>query len=625
MVTELSLLNWVSLIGALVLFLGPGFALLSFYPARDQLNSFQRIGISFGFSLAFWSIALAWLHLLNLRFTPVSAAITLGAGWLITVIRSQPRRFLSLLKHWRDPGLSGHLILWGILFLTASAGILALRGIVAGPGSDSYHHTLISQMIVDRGALPDDFQPLEPIATFTYHFGFHGWVAAVAWLTGLQPLILVPLLGQILTAVSALSVAFFTQASTHSQRAGVISALITGLVSVFPAYLINWGRFTQLAGLVLLPLFLGLIWIWQERDDNHKTLPFIGILAAGISLTHYRVALMAAIGAAALLLFRLSSERNLLSRLKLSLWRSLLAVAFAGLLISPWIWHSFKAHRVGYPIQLGIPQSTYFSLNRLGTVPLHYASNSPLILFALLGIALGWWQRKRVAIFLSSWIALMLFLSTPRIASVYMDRISTIISLYIPASILIAWVFDEGISLVTRRFKIVDSMAWFGIIFLAILGAKSITSILEPTASYVGREDLRAMEWIRENTPVSSNFMVNTHHWDFLPEFVFGSDAGYWLPLLSGRKTITSPIIYAIERSTIPDFIERITTLDQLAGHLTTPEALDLLERRGITHVYVGQRGGPIVVEELLNSLDYKLLYKNDSVHVFRFERLSIP
>jgi hypothetical protein len=511
------------------------------------------------------------------------------------------------------------------LVLTAIAGILALRGIVTGPGSDSYHHTLISQMIVDRGKLPDNFQPLEPIATFTYHFGFHGWIAVVASLTGIQPLVLVPLLGQILTAVSALSVAFFTQVSTRSLRAGVISALITGLVSVFPAYLINWGRFTQLAGLVLLPLFLGLIWIWYETDEHHKTLPFIGILAAGISLTHYRVALMAAIGAVVLFLLRLSSERKRLSRLKLSLLRPLLALAFSGLLISPWIWNLIKAQNVGFPIELGTPASAFFSLDRLGPVPLGYASNVPLILLSILGIALGWWQRKGVVIFLSSWIALMLFLSTPGIASIYLDRISTIISLYIPASILIGWSIDEGISLAARKVKSIDAMAWIGIIILAIVGANSITSIIESTASYVKREDLQAMEWIRENIPQSSYFMVNTYHWDFLPEFVIGSDAGYWLPLLSSRKTITSPMIYVNERSTIPDFVEKITTLDQLSGHLTTPEALDLLERRGITHVYIGKRGGSIEVEELLDSQDYKLLYKNDSVYIFQFERIGLP
>jgi hypothetical protein len=63
----------------------------------------------------------------------------------------------------------------------------------------------------------------------------------------------------------------------------------------------------------------------------------------------------------------------------------------------------------------------------------------------------------------------------------------------------------------------------------------------------------------------------------------------------------------------------RLAALDGLGGHLTSPEALDLLRQESITHVYIGQRGGPINVDELLQSPAFALEYHTGSVYVFRF------
>ena len=40
--------------------------------------------------------------------------------------------------------------------------LAVVRGVVAQPGSDGYHHTLIAQTIAERGALPKDLLPLTP-------------------------------------------------------------------------------------------------------------------------------------------------------------------------------------------------------------------------------------------------------------------------------------------------------------------------------------------------------------------------------------------------------------------------------------------------------------------------------
>jgi hypothetical protein len=79
-------------------------------------------------------------------------------------------------------------------------------------------------------------------------------------------------------------------------------------------------------------------------------------------------------------------------------------------------------------------------------------------------------------------------------------------------------------------------------------------------------------------------------------------------------------MIYGVERSASPDLVARLVALHKLNGHLTSPEALALLRREGVTHVYIGQRGGPIVLDELLNSPAFELEYQHGAAHVFRLE-----
>jgi hypothetical protein len=154
---------------------------------------------------------------------------------------------------------------------------------------------------------------------------------------------------------------------------------------------------------------------------------------------------------------------------------------------------------------------------------------------------------------------------------------------------------------------------------LVVWGSVAVGSTAAPSSAFVRRDDLPAMAWIQSNTPESAYFLVNTYTWDFVPRYVVGSDAGYWIPLLAGRRTVTLPMTYVMERAASPDLVDRLVALDLLDGELTSPQALALLTQEGITHVYIGARGGPIVVDELLRSPAFELEYQNGSAYVFRF------
>ncbi len=619
MLATLSFQDWFRFILAVWLALGPGLALWALFPARRQFDRTLALTAALGLAVSFWPIVLAWLQALGISLSSAGVFGISIAGWVIGLglIRPQPRSMRAMLSRSAWVTNFDRAGLWFIIALTLILNLLALRHLQAGLGADSYQHTLISRLILEQGGIPDHFQPYAPLVSFTYHFGFHSLAAVVAWLSGLDPLWVVPMLGQCLLAASALTTAFLAEAITGRRRVATISAAIAGLVSVFPAFMSNWGRYPQLTGQVLLPIFLGLVWYWFELGPSRRWLPFIGWLAAGLALTHYRVTLMAASGVVVLigvygLMRRLNFRKWLITVGQLSI-----AAALALVFTAPWVGHVALSLQRGYPIDIGLVTSDFFSVDRLGQAQF-YPTNGVVIGLTLVAVVVGWVRREKSVIALSLWAGLMLLLSTPRFASTFMDTVSVVMALYLPAVISVSWLINETALWLSHYSAHLPKAVWVGLIALAVWGMVNLTNILGVEQNtYLGPADLAAMQWIRGNTPPAARFMVNLFHLNFATRYVVGSDAGYWLPYLTNRTAVTAPMIYPTERSSQPDFLDRLVALDRLEGRLTSLEAVAEMKRQGITHVFIGQSGGPIVVSELLHSPDFQLDYQSQSTYVF--------
>jgi hypothetical protein len=105
-----------------------------------------------------------------------------------------------------------------------------------------------------------------------------------------------------------------------------------------------------------------------------------------------------------------------------------------------------------------------------------------------------------------------------------------------------------------------------------------------------------------------------------MPDYVLGSDAGSWLPVLAGRSAVTAPMHYPVERNQWPDYEPRINALADLGGDLTTPAAIARLRAEGVTHIFIGARGGPIQADPLLASPAFELVYQDGPVYIFRLK-----
>jgi hypothetical protein len=628
---SLSLVDGLRLAGVIAVWLGPGAALAMVWRWEGpQPNLTLGIPVAFAFATAFYSIVLAGLIWVSVALTP-TALIGLGVlGWTIagwTVMRSgwQFGRVPSAAESTRFSAAAAPIdkvdgAVWLVVALVVAVSLWSIRGTYAGVGSDSYHHTLIAGLIADQGRLPEGYGPQVPLITFSYHFGFHGVIGLWSMLSGLDAIVLMPIGAQILRAVGIWAVGSLAWLLFGRKTAALIAIVIAGLVSIFPALAYNWGRFPQMWALGMCAVWVGL---WASRLETRRTPGeslLLGVLAAGIALTHYRVTLFTLTGVAAFGLIHGGLQRGSVRALAAAELGTVGWTIFAALAgVAPWLAQVVLERSEGYSLVAGTASSGAFDLGRLGPVGLNYPTN--LLLLVLLGLVMIWVIRTRELVLtaLLVWVASALALSQPWALGDYMDTITVVISLFLPGSVAIAGMLTAAWEADDRRWRALAAGA-AGLLGLgALWGAWSFGNLIQTNESYLQGDDLVAAAWIQDHTPPDSLWMVNTFSFPFFPELVFGSDGGYWLPLTADRATITLPMTFSIERGQEPGLSQRLLILNQLGSDLTTPPALAQLEAYGITHIYLGQRGGPIDPVALSRSPHFERLYQLNSVSVFRF------
>ena len=101
-------------------------------------------------------------------------------------------------------------IVRNVVLLAALAVLLAwrfyqVRDLVLPAWVDPLHHTLIVQVILESGGLPETLAPYMQVP-FSYHYAFHALAAGLASLTRLGVPQVVLVLGQVLNALVAVSV-----------------------------------------------------------------------------------------------------------------------------------------------------------------------------------------------------------------------------------------------------------------------------------------------------------------------------------------------------------------------------------------------------------------------------------
>lgn len=613
--------SWLRLAVGIIIFLGPGQLLLTFSTFKKELNGSFSFVVSFGYSVALWAILLGFTNLLNIR---------ISSGTVITLFLLCWVACIWMRRFWKKPIRKNsfskeslfQLILWLFLAIIFIIRLWIVRHESAGLGSDSYHHTLITQMIMDQGGIPKDYGSGYPIITFTYHYGFHATAAFLGWVSGIPTRLLLLIVGYVMVVLCSVAVGFTAEKMVGTKLAGMVATILTAGFFVFPSFMLLWGRYTQMTGLTLMTVFIGLFWLWIKGGYSKSGIVELGILAAGTGLTHYRIVALTAVGVLVIaVVTMLGKEFRDFSRWKTMLVRGALLILIALTCSAPWLIHLWQASLVGHPIVSAPPEELYFSLDRFEPEVIHFPFNT--ISFIIFGISLlaGWFTKNKIVIALSLWSIIVLI---PSRNSILLDTISVIISLFVPIGIIMAW----GISTVNEKINngktFIAIKKVFAPLLLLTLAIASIAGILNfptPLYSFLYPSDIRAFEYIDEHVPTDAKFMVNLNRFSFSDILMVGNDGGYWIPLLTKRQSVAPPMTFTAEKVSDLTYPDRLRAMERLNSQLTSEEGLEMLDKENITHVYIGERGGPINPAELLNSQYFELVYEDGPVYVFEYNK----
>jgi len=631
-----------------LLYLVPGYALLTWLWPEDDLPSGPvRMGVAAGLSLALYPLLFLWTDLVGLHLGPLYAWLPLLISltflmWHYRLWRFSFSSLAKLFRNWvKSSAFWPDVALVALMLLTCVVRFLPARAMEMPFWDDSVQHVAIVQRMLETKGLFRSWEPYAPYHSFSAHFGFHASVASWAWLTHVDSATAVIWAGQALNLLAVLTL--YPLAHSIGGRWGGASAVLgAGLLSQFPAYYVNWGRYPQMAGQVMLPV--AAFWLWEAfRSRKALSRWALGgaLLTGGLFLTYYRMPfhLLAFAIAGLLALPALGRKRDW--------WRIGRLLAILGVMalitVLPWLARVISCHpgvmspNVGEDAE---PVSTWRLLEAV-----HVGWDGEVAALMLLGIAFIPHSRRNILALPILWIWLLMLLpvlrNTPLPGVSIIQEFTIRTSLYIPLNLIGAGVVGSTADwLLRRRPGLLKASALsLALVIVGIYKLPAALGVLDRGFDLASRPDMRAARWVDQHLPATAFFLINGIVYTDGHSAV-GGDAGWWLPVLTGRGVVIPPQ-YALlgEEPNEPGYGESVSRLVRTLFEAapTSPAGLEEICRFPvpITHVFIGQRQGmvskalpfppahPMLSPRLLMEHPaFRLIYHEDRVMIFEFERI---
>ncbi|NJK82157.1 MAG: hypothetical protein HC914_20810 [Chloroflexaceae bacterium] len=427
-----------------------------------------------GISTAVPPLLLLLSNLVGVPWNSITLSLYLLASLLITIYPTHPDGSLyrqqgrGVRWPWQGTVLDGATLMLVLLALVALlVRLYVVRDLPTGLFGDSYHHTLIAQLLVDNSGLFHSWQPYAPLVTMTYHYGFHANAAFVHWLTGLDVPRSVLLVGQLHNTIAVLLPFVLVVVLGARPWAGVWAVLLAGFVLLIPAFFVNWGRYTQLTGQVMLAAGV-VVWVVLAECTLHdsaspvlhwrtallaalrhrwRLLLLAALLTAALMLTHYRVTVFAAAFVGSYLLAALLVQRSGWAMLLLAL-RSAGAALLALVLALPWLLNVVQSRLLSNMVSFvgGMDTARVEQTVQLPAVHPLYLDRL-VIALAVGGLLVAGWQRQWRVAMLAGWAVLLAVCLVPRVVGLpgtgAIDYLTAFGTLYLVAAPLAGYALER--------------------------------------------------------------------------------------------------------------------------------------------------------------------------------------
>ncbi|MEJ5202903.1 MAG: hypothetical protein WHV66_11785 [Anaerolineales bacterium] len=613
----------------LFLFLLPGWGLGSAFCRNwSRYQWISKIAIGFAVGMTVYPLLLLWTNLLNIKLGILYAILPGLISLAYLIIKNIKNREADLSKWFKEARVIAldNVVLLIILGVIVVVRFYAVRSLPAPMWGDSFQHSMITQLILDRGGVFEDWEPYADLRSFTYHYGFHADAAVFAWLSGLTGSQAVLWFAQVVNVIAIIALYPLAVRWGGNQWAGITAIVVAGLISPMPMFYVNWGRFTQLAGQAILPVILFLVFDLYGKPISRREVGLLALLMSGLALIHYRILIITVIFWGVLLGFSFLSKQ----------YKEILNIASVGILSAalflPWFIRTFEGKITRQFIgELRTPPNVLSEWIRTYNSAGPLESYLPILIWLLTIVAVCYslWRKEKEHLILSTWLLATVLATNPHWLGLpgtgAISNFAILIAAYIPASLFIGSLVGWVVSRADNKWMVVLSVIILG---LSAWEARHRVGDVQPSNfALFTWPDAYASQWIQNNTSPSAQFLINGFP-AYGGSVVVGSDGGWWLPLSAYRKVNIPPLNYGSESGPTANYVGWINELVFLirSQGIQSTDVKNEICARGIDYIYIGQQQGRIGAgaEQLLNPNNlmvdpmFQKIYHEDRVWIFK-------
>ncbi|MGH2537873.1 MAG: hypothetical protein ACRDHL_10800, partial [Candidatus Promineifilaceae bacterium] len=158
--------------------------------------------------------------------------------------------------------------------------------------------------------------------------------------------------------------------------------------------------------------------------------------------------------------------------------------------------------------------------------------------------------------------------------------------------------------------------ALFGAAVMAglLFGGRQQLTIINASTVLATAADRAGLAWLAENTPPDARIAVNS--WRWLGNTWAAADGGAWIVPLTGRRATTPPADYVYDRALYAQ-VNAFNAAAAAVEDWSAPAAGRWLAEQGVTHLYVGPKGGFFDPAALARNPTLRQVYGRDGVFIF--------
>jgi hypothetical protein len=362
------------------------------------------------------------------------------------------------------------------------------------------------------------------------------------------------------------------------------------------------------------------------------------IVTAGLIATHYRVAVFAACFVAMYGVYLVCTSLRSPKRLMLLAGVGVAVAGISVVLMLPWLLRLREGAllRIGGQFISRNIGTDYTNILPSAETLLSFYTRPYLAALSALGVVLLMWRRTWVGLTLLLWAAAVFLAANPFILGLPGAGILTNQAVYIAVYLIIAPLAGAALAILSelvgrwvRMPQLVTSLAVAAGVVVVVWGVNWQRNILDRRFQVFTPADEAAVAWIRRELPQDATIYVN--NFPAYGSLYAGSDGGWWLPLLTQRRTNLPPITYGSEAGEKPGAIQAVGAINKRINTLlqqqpNAPETATALREAGFEYLYDGKAASIldpsihefITPQALADAADFTVVYQQDGVTIWK-------